>query len=164
MKMRVGISLCLLGHPVRYDGRDKFDPLPARELAEWIEWVPVCPETEFGLPTPREPIQLEDDPDRPELRGVRSGTCLSCAMRAFCCRRAQELGNLGLAGFVFKAKSPSCGLHTAVHRGEAIVGYAPGLFAAAWMELHPELPAVEAEALHDPAVLGEFLAKLKIEQ
>ena len=164
MKVLVGISACLLGRPVRYDGKDKFDPLFAEKLAKWIEWVPVCPETEFGLPVPREPIQLEDDPEQPELRGVSSGNCLSCAMRAFCRHRAEELGEQNPAGFVFKAKSPSCGLQVAVHRGGEIVGHAPGFFAAAWMERHPELPAVEAEALHDPAALGEFLAGLKIEQ
>lgn len=164
MKVRVGISACLLGRPVRYDGRDKFDPLLAETLAARIEWIPVCPETEFGLPVPREPIQLEDDPSRPELRGVHSGCSLSCAMRAFCRRRVDELGEFDLAGFVFKAKSPSCGLHVAVFHGGETVGRAAGLFAAAWMERHPELPVVEAETLHDPAALEEFLAKLKIEQ
>ena len=164
MKVRVGISACLLGRPVRYDGRDKFDPLLATELAELVEWVPVCPETEFGLPVPREPIQLEDDPLLPELRGIRSGKCLGCAMRAFCRRRAEELGMLELAGFVFKAKSPSCGLRVAVHRGEQTIGFAPGFFAAAWLELHPELPAVEAESLHDPEARKAFFAKLKLKQ
>ena len=108
LKPKVGISACLLGRRVRYDGRDKFDPLPAEVLAGRIEWVPVCPEVESGLPVPREPIQLEGDPAAPELRGVRSHAELTGMMCAFCERRAAELD--GLSGFVFKSRSPSCGL------------------------------------------------------
>jgi len=160
-KPRVGISACLLGRPVRYDGRDKFDPLAAETLAGRIEWVPVCAETEFGLPTPREPIQLEDDPAAPELRTVHSRRTLTAGMRAFCARRAAELDEL--AGFVFKRNSPSCGLFVPVHRGDSVIGEASGLFAAAWCGLHPDLPAVEAEALHDPAALREFLARIGLE-
>lgn len=162
MKPRIGISACLLGQPVRYDGRDKLDPLLAAELAKRVEWVPVCPETEFGLPVPREPIQLEGDPARPELRGVRSGCELTCGMRAFCRRRAEGLR--GLTGFVFKANSPSCGMCVAVRRGGEIAGHAPGFFAAAWLELHPELPAAEAETLHDPETLRKFLSRLQLKQ
>ena len=111
LKPKVGISACLLGRRVRYDGRDKFDPLPAEVLAGRIEWVPVCPEVESGLPVPREPIQLEGDPAAPELRGVRSHAELTGMMCAFCERRAAELD--GLSGFVFKSR---CG------------GFRPGLF------------------------------------
>ena len=131
LKPKVGISACLLGRRVRYDGRDKFDPLPAEVLAGRIEWVPVCPEVESGLPVPREPIQLEGDPAAPELRGVRSHAELTGMMCAFCERRAAELD--GLSGFVFKSRSPSCGLAVPVYGAdgaqmspedtEKVVGY-----------------------------------------
>lgn len=156
-KPRVGISACLLGHPVRYDGRDKYDPLCAETLAEIIEWVPVCPEVEFGLPVPREPIQLEGDPSLPELRSIHTSQEFSAEMREFCVRRISELGPLD--GFVFKSKSPSCGLASPVHTNGKITGKAPGLFAAALMKLHPEILTVEAEQLQDETALSEFLKK-----
>jgi len=158
-KPRVGISRCLLGFPVRYDGRDKFDPLLAETLAERIEWVPVCPEMEFGLPVPREPIQLEGNPASPELRGVDSRGDHTAAMRAFSARRAAELGEL--EGFVFKRKSPSCGLCVPVHAEDgSVCGTAPGLFASKWLLLHPGLPVAEAEELHDETRLRAFLDRL----
>lgn len=163
LKPKVGISACLLGRRVRYDGRDKFDPLPAEVLAGRIEWVPVCPEVESGLPVPREPIQLEGDPAAPELRGVRSHAELTGMMCAFCERRAAELD--GLSGFVFKSRSPSCGLAVPVYGADgAAAGSAPGFFAAAWRKRYPGLPAVEAEALHDETCLWRFLAALQIEK
>lgn len=156
-KLRIGVSACLLGRPVRYDGRDKLDPLLA-EMAgrDGVEWVPVCPEVEFGFPVPREPIQLEGDPAAPELRSVHTRREFTAAMREFCARRVRELGPLD--GFVFRRNSPSCGLCVPVHAPDGTVaGHAPGFFAAAWQEAHPALPAAEAEALHDDAARQKFL-------
>lgn len=158
-KPKVGISLCLLGVPVRYDGRDKVDPFLAETLAERIEWVPVCPEVEFGLPVPREPIQLEGDPARPELRSVDSRRELTAPMRAFCVGRVAKLGKLD--GFVFKRKSPSCGLHVPVYAADgAVAGYAPGIFAAELQKQYPGLPVAEAEELRDESFLRVFLTRI----
>ncbi len=158
-KPRLGISACLLGHAVRYDGRDKYDPLLVERLAEFIEWVPVCPEVEFGFPVPRESIRLEGDREAPALRGVFSLQDHTVAMREFCRCRVAALGLLG--GFVFKSKSPSCGLAAPVYTNDAATGTAAGIFAAAWLAAHPGLPAIEAELLHDETRLHEFLALLQ---
>lgn len=158
-KLRLGISACLLGRPVRYDGRDKLDAQLAGIPADEVEWVPVCPEVEFGLPVPREPIRLEGNPAAPELRSVQTRRKLTAAMREFCRRRVRELGPLD--GFVFKRNSPSCGRNVPVYAADgSVAGYAPGFFAAAWKELHPALPAAEAEELHDETARNEFFARL----
>ncbi|MDR0931689.1 MAG: DUF523 domain-containing protein [Victivallales bacterium] len=159
-KPKVGISACLLGCPVRYDGQNKLDLLFAGELSKQIDWVPICPETAFGLPTPRESIQLEGDPENPSLRKVNSRDDLSNTYRDFCRCKVAKLPPL--AGFVFKAKSPSCGMRVSVHNQETITGYAPGFFASAWLQSHPDLPSAEAEELHDPAKLQEFLDKVSL--
>lgn len=127
LKPKVGISACLLGRRVRYDGRDKFDPLPAEALAGRIEWVPVCPEVESGLPVPREPIQLEGDPAAPDLRGVRSHAELTGTMCAFCERRA---GGAGWAlRFRFQEPLPLLRAGGAgLRRGRRRGGFRPGLF------------------------------------
>src|SRR2546426_11459453 len=108
--LRLGISACLLGHEVRYDGGHKRDPLLVETLGRFVEWVPVCPEVELGLGVPREPIRLEGNPAAPRLVAVNSRTDLTAAMRRLAHARAQQLARLDLAGYVLKMDSPSCGM------------------------------------------------------
>ena len=99
-RLRVGISACLLGDAVRWDGGHKRDPLLVDGLGPWVEWVRVCPELELGLGVPRESIHLAGNPRAPRLVGVRSGTDHTAAMLRLARRRVAELARLDLAGYV----------------------------------------------------------------
>jgi uncharacterized protein YbbK (DUF523 family) len=100
--IRLGISTCLLGERVRYDGGHKLDRFLVHALGLYMEWVPVCPEVEMGLPTPREPIHLEGDPQNPRLVSIKSREDLTERMKAWARQRVEELAQVGLHGFVFK--------------------------------------------------------------
>ncbi|HZA13326.1 MAG TPA: DUF523 domain-containing protein, partial [Myxococcaceae bacterium] len=115
---RVGISACLLGHAVRWDGAHKRDGWLVDVLGPRVEWVPVCPEMEVGLGVPREPIRLVGDPRAPRLIS-ESGNDLTERMQSWVRRRTGELAALALAGYVLKSNSPSCGARRVrVHRAK----------------------------------------------
>ncbi len=135
---RIGISACLLGQNVRYDGGNKLDTWLRDELGKRVEWVPVCPETECGLGIPREPMELVGSPHAPRLVTVDTGVDLTDRMREWIQGRLDRISSLGLHGFVFKAKSPSCALAPQA-----------GLFAAAVVARFPSLPACDELALRD---------------
>ena len=162
--IRLGISACLLGEKVRYDGRDRLDPHLVEALGPHVEWVPVCPEVEMGLPVPREPMRLVGEPSAPRLVTVESGVDHTDRMRRWAARRLEELDALGLSGFVFKSGSPSSGM-------AGVQVYTPegrphrtgrGLFAGALLDRFPHLPAEEDIRLHDPLVLAAFLLRLGV--
>src|SRR6266436_4047539 len=116
--LRLGISACLLGHEVRWDGGHKRDHFLAETLGRFVEWVPVCPEVELGLGVPREPIRLEGDPAAPRLVAANSRRDLTRAMTRLARARAAELARLDLVGYVFKKDSPSCGMERVRVHGE----------------------------------------------
>src|SRR5512145_721965 len=109
-RIRLGVSTCLLGEKVRYDGQHKLDRFLTDTLGQWVEWVPVCPEVECGLPVPRESMHLVGDPDRPRLITIRSGTDHTKRLQAWSEERLNALESEGLGGYVFKSRSPSSGL------------------------------------------------------
>jgi hypothetical protein len=100
--LRLGISSCLLGEKVRYDGGHKLDRYLTGTLGCFVEWVPVCPEVEMGLPTPRETLRLVGEEENPRLIAPKSGTDHTETMIAWARKRAEELAAAGLHGFVFK--------------------------------------------------------------
>src|SRR5512145_2249420 len=100
--IRVGISACLLGQQVRYDGGHKRDAFLTDTLGRWVEWVPVCPEVELGLGIPREPIRLEGNARAPRLVAPKSGTDHTAAMARWARSRVAALARLDLAGYVLK--------------------------------------------------------------
>ncbi|HET9552926.1 MAG TPA: DUF523 domain-containing protein [Anaeromyxobacteraceae bacterium] len=164
-KLRVGVSACLLGQEVRWDGRHKRDAALLGALGPLVEWVPVCPEVELGLGVPREPIRLTGLPAAPRLVGDRSLADHTEAMAAYARRRAAELSALQLDGYVTKRGSPSCGLAgVPVHPAPGAAGEARpegvGAFVRALREALPGLPIEEEEALHDPARRAEFVERL----
>src|SRR5512140_1748762 len=108
-RIRIGVSSCLLGKKVRYDGQHKRDPFLTETLDPFVEWVPVCPELELGLGVPREPIRLVGRPEAPRV-AERSGTDHTAAMRAFAEARVATLAAEDLAGWITKKDSPSCGM------------------------------------------------------
>ncbi len=160
--LRLGISACLLGETVRWDGGHKHDPLLGETLGRWVEWVPVCPEVELGLGVPREAIRLEGDAQAPRLVALESRRDLTSAMHAFAERRVAELARLELSGYVLKKNSPSCGMaRLPVFRTSgppAPTGV--GAFARVLLEQMRLLPVEEEGRLHDRARRESFIERV----
>jgi len=156
------MSTCLLGENVRYDGQNKRDQVLLDALAGQFEFVPVCPEFECGFGVPREPVHLEGDPDNPRLITNETRRDLTETLQAWCDLRTAELENENLRGFIFKERSPSCGLCIPVlEDGEELPGVGNGFFARRFAEHFPEIPIDEAENLHDPAAREDFIKRVK---
>ena len=159
-KLRLGVSACLLGRKVRYDGQDRRDDFVADVLSPFVDWVPVCPELELGLGVPREPIRLVGRPAAPRLVAERSGADLTAAMAAYARARVAELARLDLDGYVTKKDSPSCGMERVrVHpaRGGPPRRAGRGAFVAVLLDALPLLPVEEEGRLRDPALRETFL-------
>ena len=150
---KVGISSCLLGEKVRYDGGHKRDDLLLETLGSLFVFVSVCPEYELGLGVPREPIALAGDPENPRLVGLESGADLTERMRSFCAGRAEQAAAEGIRGFILKSRSPSCGLRglDVLQPGGGILKAGVGFWARALMERLPGLPVEESDRLRDPS-------------
>ena len=165
---RIGISRCLLGDEVRYDGGHKRDPFLVSTFGRFVEWVPVCPEVEVGMGTPREAIHLvastngalsHGQPVR--LLGVTSRTDWTARMTAFAAARVRELKSANLAGYVLKKDSPSCGLERVrVHDDGRVTRTGRGLFAEALINELPTLPIEEEGRLNDPALRENFVERV----
>jgi uncharacterized protein YbbK (DUF523 family) len=160
-RIRIGISQCLLGDHVRYDGGHKRDALLADTLSEFVEWVSVCPEVEAGLGVPREPMRLEGTTRSPRLVTITTNVDHTNTMARFSQRRVRELAALDLSGYVFKARSPSCGIGKVplvnVQGVETLEGV--GLFAQALIAHFPTMPVEDEDRLHDPQILKDFLKR-----
>ena len=161
--VRVGISQCLLGDNVRYDGGHKRDSVLIEALGRYVEWVPVCPEVEIGLGTPREPMRLVGDLHAPRLITTNTGVDHTNAMTRFAQQRVRELEALNLSGFVFKSASPSCGISgVSLLNAQGVETHdGVGLFARAFMTHFPLIPVEEEGQLHDPQVLKDFLERVR---
>lgn len=161
-KIRLGISSCLLGNKVRYDGGHQHDQFLTHTLGRFADYVPVCPELECGLTVPREPLRLVGDADNPRLLTSRSGEDHTDRMKRWAAVRLKELEQENLDGFVFKRKSPSSGL-------ERVKVYSPsgmpnnkgiGIFARAFMAHFPNLPVEDDGRLYDPLLRENFIQRI----
>jgi len=161
-KPRVGVSTCLLGEHVRYDGGHKRDPFITDTLGKYFEWVPVCPEVECGLPVPREPMRLEGDPESPRLVTSRTNVDLTDRMVSWAKKRVKELEKEELVGYIFKAKSPSSGMERVkvFDRNGVPQKVGVGMFARAFMDHFPLLPVEEEGRLHDPNLRENFIERI----
>ncbi len=161
-RVRVGISTCLLGEQVRYDGGHKLDHYLRDTLGRFVEWVPVCPEVEYGLPTPREAMRLVGDPDNPRLVTTRTGVDHTTGMKRWARKRVDALVGEDLCGFVFKSKSPSSGMARVKVYSESGMpaNRGVGIFARTFMERFPLLPVEEDGRLHDPHLRENFIERL----
>jgi uncharacterized protein YbgA (DUF1722 family)/uncharacterized protein YbbK (DUF523 family) len=161
--IRVGISSCLLGEEVRFDGGHKRDPFLVGTLGPYVEWVPVCPEVEVGMGTPREPIRLVRVGESVRLIGTRSAGDWTERMERFARSRVAALAPLGLSGYVLKKDSPSCGM-TRVKVYPSGGGVAErngtGLFAEALKRRFPSLPVEEEGRLTDPHLRENFVERV----
>ena len=161
--LRLGISACLLGEAVRWDGGDKRAPFLTDTLGRSVEWVAVCPEVELGLGVPREPIRLEGDAVASRLVAVESRRDLTADMEALARRWVATLARLGIAGFVLKSESPSCGLSRVRVHGDGGRDSRTGVgtFARVLTERMRLLPVEEEERLRDPELRRRFLARCR---
>ena len=159
--LRLGVSACLLGDEVRYNGGHSRDDFVAGALDRWVEWRPVCPEVEIGLGTPRETMRLTGSLEAPRLTAPRSGLDHTEAMQAWAHERVAEIEAAHLHGFVLKKGSPSCGLHRVRVYDEKGMAQrlGRGLFAAVLAERLPLLPLEEEGRLHDPLLRENFLER-----
>ena len=163
---RVGISRCLLGDEVRYDGGHKRDALLISTLGALVEWVPVCPEVEAGMGTPREAIDLIESDDgvpagqaRVRLLGVRSRIDWTGRMTTWSAERVLTFSDLD--GYILKSDSPSCGLQdVGVHGSAGVARVGRGLFAEALVRLLPDLPMEEERRLHGQSLRDDFLSRV----
>lgn len=159
--IRVGVSSCLLGNRVRYDGGDRRDDELVEALGGYFKLVPVCPEVESGLPTPREPMRLEGEAEHPRLVTRHTRIDLTDKVLAFSRKRVEALAGEELSGFVFKRNSPNSGLHRVkVYRDGRATKNGRGLFAAEVVRRFPLLPVEEAETLADPLLRDHFIERV----
>ena len=160
--IRIGISSCLLGEKVRFDGGHKHDRYITSTLGEYFEWVPVCPEMEIGLGAPRETMRLEQGDGGVRLVMPKTGRDLTAAMLDYAIRRARKLEAEDLSGCILKSDSPSCGLFRV--RVYAATGMPSrtgrGLFAEALAEHFPFLPIEEEGRLFDPRLRENWVERV----
>ncbi len=161
-KITLGISSCLLGNPLRYDGGHKHDRFLTGTLGRYVDWVPVCPEAACGLGVPREAMHLVGTHSSPALRTVWTGVDHTSRMRRWSQGELRVLAEIGLCGFVFKARSPSCGVSdTKVFDAKCRVrSTGHGIFARAVIEGFPFLPVEDEERMHDPPLRENFIERV----
>jgi uncharacterized protein YbgA (DUF1722 family)/uncharacterized protein YbbK (DUF523 family) len=161
-KIKLGVSSCLLGKKVRYDGGHKRDHFITGTLGKFAGLVPVCPEAECGLGIPREAMRLESAPDGPRLITIRTRLDHTERLRAWAQKRLVELGGEGLWGFIFKSGSPSCGpARVKIYSpGGKAAGTGAGLFAREFLLHFPLVPGEDEARLSDPARRENFLERL----
>lgn len=160
--LRIGISACLLGEPVRYDGGDKRDALITNTLARHVELVALCPEVAAGMGVPREPIQLLERSNG--LRAITTGNTaldVTNALRTYGARMSRELGNI--SGYIFKSRSPSCGIgDVPIYRQgrQRPTRKGAGLYAHEWINRRPLLPVEDEARLQDARIRDNFLERI----
>ncbi len=165
---RIGVSACLLGEPLRYDGGHLRNAFLTQSLGPHVEWTSVCPESEAGMGTPREPVRLVDEGDGSlRMRGVRSDADHTAVMRSWVAGRIEELAGLRLHGYVLTGDSPSCGLfRVKVYSGDGgpAARTGRGLFAVALTERFPLLPVEEQGRLNGPRLRANFIERVFVYQ
>ena len=161
-RIKLGVSSCLLGQEVRYDGGHKLDRFIRDTLGRYVEYVPVCPEVECGLPIPREAMHLYGDPAAPRLVAVKTRRDFTEQMQRWGRGRLADLEKQDLCGYIFKSKSPSSGLERikvydekgrASHQGV-------GLWARMFQDRFPLLPVEDEGRLHDPLLREMFIERI----
>jgi len=161
-RIKLGVSKCLLGENVRYDGGHKLDRFIRDTLGEYVDFVPVCPEVECGMPVPREAMRLVGDPKSPRLVTIRSQRDMTKQMLDWAAARVHELESEGLCGYIFKRNSPSSGMERVkvYNEGGMPSKTGVGLFAKTFMDHFPLLPTEEEGRLHDPQLRENFIESI----
>jgi len=160
--IKIGISSCLLGEKVRYNGGHKLDSFLTDTFGQFVEWVPVCPEVESGLPVPREALRLVGEPDAPRLVENHTGTDHTERMVTWAQEKIGGLRNAGICGFIFKSKSPSSGMQgvEVYSPSGALAGSGAGIFARIFINSFPLLPVEDEIRLRDPVLRKSFIERV----
>ncbi|OGP64781.1 MAG: hypothetical protein A3K22_04935 [Deltaproteobacteria bacterium RBG_16_42_7] len=161
-KTKIAISACLLGEKVRYDGRHKYNRYITDTLGQYFEWIPVCPEVEYGLPVPREAMRLVGDPGSPRLITIHTGVDHTDGMKKWAEDKLNALSQECLCGFIFKNRSPGCGMQDVeVLTGSGTPGgKGVGIFAASFMKRFPLIPVENDDRLNDPNLREDFIERV----
>jgi uncharacterized protein YbgA (DUF1722 family)/uncharacterized protein YbbK (DUF523 family) len=161
-RVRLGISTCLLGENVRFDGGHKLDHFLVDTLGQYVEYVPVCPEVECGFGVPRESFRLVGDPENPRLVTARTNIDHTERMVQWARKRVQELERECLCGYIFKSGSPSSGMERVrvYDRNGVPAKVGVGVFARIFMEHFALLPVEEEGRLHDPKLRENFIERV----
>ena len=161
-KIILGISSCLLGQEVRYDGGHKLDRYLKDTLGRFVEYVPVCPEVECGLPIPREAMRLVGDPENPRLMTIRTKIDHTDQMKAWGKKRLAELEKIDLGGYIFKSRSPSSGMsRVKVYDQSGMPSrHGSGIWARMFMDHFSYLPVEDEGRLHDPKLREMFIERI----
>jgi len=158
----VGVSSCLLGRKVRFDGGHKHDRYLSDTLGVYFKFVPVCPELEIDMGVPREAVRLEEDPEAPRMVGNKTGYDWTDRMNNYARTRVQKPDILELSGYILKKSSPSCGMERVkvyVKPG-TVVKNGVGLYGRALLEAHPHLPVEEEGRLNDDRLRDNFIVRV----
>jgi uncharacterized protein YbgA (DUF1722 family)/uncharacterized protein YbbK (DUF523 family) len=160
--LRLGVSSCLLGNEVRFDGGHKRDRFVTDLLGRFVEWVPVCPEVEVGMETPRPAMRLVGGDNGVRMVEIKSGHDHTEAMRRFSARRVGALRGLDLCGYILKKDSPSCGMTRVRVYGDKSMPtrQGTGLYASALMAAYPNLPVEDEGRLHDAKLRENFIERV----
>ena len=159
--IRIGVSSCLLGEHVRFDGGHKRDPFLVETFGRYVEWVRVCPEVEAGLGVPRESMRLRKFEDELRLVTTKTGIDHTAAMNRYAARRVAGLAAHELCGYVLKKNSPSCGMERVkIYGCSGPVASGRGLFAEALLQAFPHLPVEEEGRLNDPRLRENFVERV----
>ena len=161
-KPKLGISACLLGQKVRFDGGHKLDPFIRDTLGQFVEFVAVCPEVECGLGVPREAMRLVKGEDSPRLQTIRTKLDHTERMLSWAQERLISLEKEDLCGFIFKSRSPSCGMERVkLYSQDGVPSKTGvGIFAKKFMEHFPLIPSEEEGRLFDPALRENFIERI----
>jgi uncharacterized protein YbgA (DUF1722 family)/uncharacterized protein YbbK (DUF523 family) len=161
-QIKVGVSSCLLGEKVRWDGEHKQDLFVKNLLGQFFEWVPTCPEVDIGMGIPRETVRLTGNPKAPHLVGNTTGTDWTRRMNRYSKKRSAELAKLNLCGYIFKSRSPSCGIARIKVYGDNgnATSNGRGLFADAFMQKFPLVPVEDEGRLHDARIRENFITRV----
>jgi uncharacterized protein YbbK (DUF523 family) len=161
-KIKIGISSCLLGEKVRYDGGHKLDRYITDTLGQFFEWVPVCPEVEYGLSVPREEMHLMGNLGSPRLVTIHTGIDHTEGMLKWAKKKLRELEKEGLCGFIFKSKSPSSGIGgVKVYTPSGVMSQkGVGIFGGAFIQYFPLIPVIDEGRLQDPDLRENFIERV----
>ncbi len=161
-RIKLGISACLLGQEVRYDGTHQLNRFLTDTLGRFVDFYSVCPEVESGFPTPREAFRLVGEPDSPRLVTINTGEDHTQKVNRWSRKRVAELETEDLCGFIFKKKSPSCGMERVKVYGESGMPQQTGvgLFARIFMEHFPLIPVEDDGRLNDPQLRENFIERI----
>ena len=162
-KIKIGMSSCLLGEEVRWDGDHKHDQYVRDVLGSYFDYVSICPEVDVGMGVPRETVALYGTLENPKMITKRSKTDWTKKMNHYTKDRIHELTKENLCGYVFKSKSPSCGIGKVPiysEFGSSRIRYGSGMFTSSFIKAFPLVPVEDEGRLHDPVIRENFIVRI----